>query len=129
MSLLLKTMVCLATQFGHPGDGHGGRTPTVLTGNPVTANDIGIAHRTWPVGSVVLVTNLRTKKSMLAVVIDRGPYGKLDADGNWFNARKERDREGVYRGCADLTPMLAKLIGHNQKERVKLQLLWTIDKE
>lgn len=129
MSFVLKTMVCLATQFGHPGDGHGGRTPTILTKKPVTPSDIGIAHRTWPIGSVVLVANIRTNKSVLAVVIDRGPYGKLDAQGRWFNARKERSREGAYRGCADLTPRLAKLIGHNRKERVRLTLLWTIDKE
>lgn len=136
MSFILKTMVCLSTQFGHPGDGHGGRSPTVLTGKPVTDKDIGIAHRTWPVGSVVLVTNLRTKQSMLAVVIDRGPWGKIDSKGKWFNPRerikvkgkkrgpfKDLHRKGVYRGCADLTPRLAKLIGHNRKERVRLTLL------
>ena len=123
--LILQTtiQICLATQFGHPGDGYGGRTPTVLTGKPVTATDIGIAHRTWPKGAKVSVTNLRNGKTVVAVVIDRGPYGKLDSRGRWFNSRKERKRKGTYRGCADLTPRLVKLLGHNKKEPVLIRLL------
>lgn len=115
-------MVCLSTQFGHLGDGHGGRTPTVLTKQPVTDKDVGIAHRTWPMGSVVLVENLRTGRAVFARVIDRGPYGKLSPDGRWFNARKKRKKKGKFRGCADLTPALAVLLLHNRKEQVRITL-------
>ena len=115
--------LCLSTQFGHPGDGYGGRTPTIYYGRPVSAEDMGIAHRTLPIGSTVLVLNVRTGKSAKALVIDRGPYGKLDEKGRWFNGIRHKKRKGNYRGCADLTPRLAKTIDHNGKETVQLTLL------
>lgn len=123
--ILLIMQVCLSTQFGHPGDGHGGTTPTIHTKKPVTEHDMGIAHRTWKMGARVRVKNIRTGKVAIARVIDRGPYGKTDAEGRWFNSRKKgnRQREGTYRGCADLTPKLARSIGHNGKELVKITLL------
>lgn len=123
MILLLLVNVCWSTQFGHIGDGHGGRSPTVYHQRPVSPTDVGIAHRTWPMGRTVKVENLRTGKSATARIIDRGPYGKLDSDGNWFNSRKHRDREGEFRGCADLTPKLAEMIGHDGMDKVKLTLL------
>ena len=119
---MIKVMICISTIFGYPGDGHGGRTPTVLYGRPVSPKDIGIAHRTWPMGAKIRITNLRTKLSANGVVLDRGPYGKLNKDGKWFNSRRHRDRLGRYRGCADLTPALARLIKHDGKERVRIEL-------
>ncbi len=126
--LLSLTMTCFSTQFGHLGDGYGGRSPTVLTGKPVTDKDIGIAHRTWPMGARVHVRNLRTGKSWIGIVLDRGPYGKVTPDGKWFNGapmfrKRNRGRIGKFRGCADLTPALAKLIGHNGRDRVRITLL------
>jgi len=118
---MIAVIVCWSTIFGYPGDGHGGRTPTVLHGRPVSATDMGIAHRTWKMGSRVRVTNLRTKKSALGVVLDRGPYGKLDSAGAWFNSRRERQRVGKFRGCADLTPALAVAIGHDGRDRVMIE--------
>lgn len=117
--------ICLSTQFGHAGDGYGGRSPTILYDRPVSKKDIGIAHRRWPIGSKVLVVNVRTGLEAEAVVLDRGPYGKVDDDGKWFNGRKKknREREGEYRGCADLTPRLARLIGHKGLDPVVLILL------
>ena len=35
-----------------------------------------IAHKTWPMGTVVKVENLKTHKSVYAKVIDRGPFVK-----------------------------------------------------
>lgn len=126
--ILMLTMTCFSTQFGHLGDGYGGRTPTKHTKKPVTAADVGIAHRSWPMGARVRVTNLRTGLSHVGVVLDRGPYGKLTADGAWFNGspgarRKGETRVGRWRGCADLTPTLAKLIRHNGRDRVRITLL------
>jgi hypothetical protein len=115
--------VCMSTQFGHPGDGYGGRTPTLLHDRPVEPGDMGIAHRRWPIGSPIRIKNLETDQVSYGVVLDRGPYGKTDADGNWFNARRERERDGTYRGCADLTPDLARAIGHKGKTKVKITLL------
>lgn len=120
---MIRVIVCWSTIFGYPGDGHGGRTPTVLYKRPVSATDLGIAHRAWPMGARIRITNLRTKLSAEGVVLDRGPYGKVDKDGRWFNSRRHRSRIGRYRGCADLTPALAKLIGHDGKDRVRVTLL------
>ena len=120
---MIKAIICMSTIFGQPGDGYGGRTPTVLYKRPVSVTDMGVAHRTWPMGASIRITNLRTKKSAYGVVLDRGPYGKVDADGKWFNSRRERNRIGEYRGCADLTPALAKAIGHNGRDRVRITLI------
>ena len=127
-------MICLSTIFGYPGDRHGGRTPTVLYRRPVSSTDMGIAHRTWPMGAKIRITNLRTKKSAVGVVLDRGTWGMRDAKG-WFNSRKPRNRargkalfkkigEKAYCGCVDVTYGLARLIGHNgARERVRIELL------
>jgi rare lipoprotein A len=34
------------------------------------------AHKTLPLGSRVKITSLKTKKSVVAVIVDRGPYIK-----------------------------------------------------
>jgi hypothetical protein len=137
--IFLIMQVCLSTQFGHIGDGHGGRTPTIYYKRPVSKTDMGIAHRTWPIGAKIRITNLRTKKSAVGVVLDRGSYGMRDKKG-WFNSRKKKNRarakalkaklgEKAYRGCADITYGLAAKIGHNGMERVRITLLSPDQKE
>lgn len=121
--------VCDSTIFGYTGDGYGGRTPTVLTGEPVKDYDFGIAHRTLPMGSVIKVQNLRTREVAVGVVLDRGPYGMIDARG-WFNSAREKERarayiaevgkRKAYRGCADITPALAQAISHRGRDRVRI---------
>ena len=113
----------MSTMCGSVGDKHGGRSPTVLYKRPVQPGDMGIAHRTWPMGAKIKVTNVKTKQSAFGVVLDRGPYGKVDAAGNWFNSRRERERIGKYKGCADLTPDLGKAIGHKGRTKVKITLI------
>src|SRR5215475_5614029 len=39
------------------------------------------AHRTYPFGTVVRVTNLENGRSMNVVIIDRGPFGKNRREG------------------------------------------------
>lgn len=126
---MIKTIICIATIFGFPGDKYGGRSPTVLYGRPVLPSDMGLALRSRKtLGKYFRVTNLRTKKSAIGRQIDTGPWGKLDNDGRWFNGaprfrERNRGRVGKWRGCADLTPALAKSIGHDGRERIKLELL------
>jgi hypothetical protein len=119
----MRSETCLSTEFGFPGDKYGGRTDTVLWKRPVRPGDMGIAHRRWPMGSWVVVENLRTGLSVIAQVADRGPYGKLDPKGAWFNGARDRDRVGEWRGCADLMPDVVDAIDHNGKDRVKLTRL------
>jgi len=120
---------CDSTIFGFKGDEYGGRSPTVLTGKPVTDADVGIAHRTWRMGTRVKIKNLRTGLVATGIVLDRGPYGMVDENG-WFNSMLEKDRakarilkvgrRKAYRGCADITPSFAKKLGHIGRDKIKL---------
>lgn len=48
------------------------------SGKILSPKTVGIAHRTLPFGSVVLVKNLNNGKSFKTKVIDRGPFIKED---------------------------------------------------
>lgn len=134
-------VTCSATSFGRPGDKHGGRTPTLLYKRPVGPKDFGLAHRTWPLGARVKITNTRNGKSSIGVVLDRGTYGMRDSKG-WFNSKKRfkskartklnrlrakklllEKGEAAYCGCGDLTYPTADKIGHRGRNEVELELL------
>lgn len=65
--------------LGHPQFGlaswYGSEFQGVATasGEPYDMNRLTAAHRTLPLGSTILVTNLRNHKSLLLKVNDRGP--------------------------------------------------------
>ena len=63
----------------------------VATGGRLNCEKLTAAHRTFPLGSQVLVTNLDNDKSVIVTINDRGPYNKKD--------------------IIDLTPAAAKKIG------------------
>jgi len=67
------------------------------------------AHRTYPFGTVVRVTNLQNKRSVNVVIVDRGPYGK-------------NRREGAI---IDVSPAVAARLGilRTGQARVKLEVL------
>lgn len=44
------------------------------TGKRIQHHKPALAHRTLPIGTMVKITNIRTRKSVVAVVEDRGPY-------------------------------------------------------
>ena len=56
------------------GPGFHGRK--MANGDVFDMNDISIAHRTLPLGMKVKITNLKNGKSIVAPVLDRGPYVK-----------------------------------------------------
>jgi rare lipoprotein A len=59
------------------------------TGKKLTRHLPAVAHKTLPMGSKVKITSHRTKKSVIAVVEDRGPYTKgRIVDLNLVAARK-----------------------------------------
>ena len=109
--------VCMSTVFGHTGDKHAGGN-TILLKRPVEPGDMGIAHRTLPMGSTVAVQNTKTGMIAIGKVIDRGPYGAI-LDGSWLIKRKPTD-PGKWRGCVDLTPDMAKAIGHKGFDTVRV---------
>jgi rare lipoprotein A len=59
------------------------------TGKPLTRHLPAVAHKTLPIGTKVKITSHRTKKSVVAVVEDRGPYtrGRI-VDLNLVAARR-----------------------------------------
>jgi rare lipoprotein A len=44
------------------------------TGKPLHHKIPAAAHKTLPIGSMVKITSVRTKKSVVVVIEDRGPY-------------------------------------------------------
>jgi rare lipoprotein A len=59
------------------------------SGQILTPQTIGIAHKTLPLGSQVKLTDPRTKKTLTVPVVDRGPYvGDRQADLTDATAKK-----------------------------------------
>jgi rare lipoprotein A len=75
--LLLFPMVSEAsyTQVG-VASWYGKENTRSSTGKRLTRHLPAVAHKTLPMGSKVRITSHRTKKSVVAVVEDRGPYTK-----------------------------------------------------
>ena len=63
------TPVGLASWYGQP---HQGRT--TASGARVSRQPSTAAHRSWPLGTKVKVTNLRTTQQVVVTINDRGPY-------------------------------------------------------
>ena len=59
----------LASWYGPPYHNHRGSNGEIYDQNALTA-----AHRTLPMNSVVRVTNLQTKQSVVVRITDRGPF-------------------------------------------------------
>ena len=75
--LLLFPIVAEAsyTQVG-VASWYGSENTRSATGKPLTRHLPAVAHKTLPMGTKVKITSHRTKKSVVAVVEDRGPYTK-----------------------------------------------------
>ncbi|MBU1557559.1 septal ring lytic transglycosylase RlpA family protein [Patescibacteria group bacterium] len=88
----LKAYKGVASWYG-PGF-HGKR---MANGEIFNQNEILIAHRNWPLGTKVLLTNLDNGETAIAQVKDRGPYTK--------------DKKGQYTRDIDCSFGLAKRLG------------------
>jgi rare lipoprotein A len=79
------------------------------SGERFSSHSLCAAHRTWPMGSLVRVTNLRNGRTALVRINDRGPF-----------------REGRV---IDLTPAAASAIGLSKAQgltKVRLELLHAV---
>lgn len=95
----LKSFVCLSSWYGGQFDGQ-------LTANGEIYDMYGqtAAHPTLPLGSVVRVVNLKTHRSAVVRINDRGPYvpGR-DLDVSYQVARELGfDKRGLARVRVDL---------------------------
>jgi rare lipoprotein A (peptidoglycan hydrolase) len=91
------------------GPGFNGRK--MANGQVYDMNDISVAHRTLPFGTKLKITNLINGKSLIAPVLDRGPYIK--------NSKGQFTRE------VDLSSAAADALGtkHSGVVRVKIEPL------
>lgn len=55
---------------------YGKENKIASTGKRLHNNIPAAAHKTLPIGSRVKITSLKTSKSVVAVIVDRGPYTK-----------------------------------------------------
>lgn len=83
---ILLTLEGVASYYAD--DYHGKQTSN---GEVFNMNDLTAAHRTFPFGTKVLVTNLENKKSVVVRVNDRGPFKETRIIDVSLAAAKELD--------------------------------------
>ena len=98
-------------------------------GQWVDPNQPYCASRTIPCGTWVYIENLSSGGHAWCKVLDRGPYGKIDKNGNWFNAAKDRKqakeegkplRVGQYRSIIDMSPLVSLSLGSKGMSTVRV---------
>lgn len=127
---------CLATVFANI-DKKTGKVEKMAgekffcTGQKTNPKAFGIAHRSWPCNTLVLIVNIRNGRTIKVRVIDRGPFWNIprscsrDALGFASHACWKRGhgkvklRNGFVRGnCVDMTPPVARRLRLRGKEPV-----------
>ena len=86
---VLSSEVGLASWYGSPYHNARGANGQIYNQNAMTA-----AHRTLPLGTVVRVTNLATRQSVVVTITDRGPFV---ADRILDLSRAAARKTGVWR--------------------------------
>ena len=103
---ILKTQIGDATFYASHFQGR-----KTASGRIFDTNKSMAAHRTYPFGTVVRVTNLGNRRSVNVVIVDRGPYSKNRREGTIID---------LSRAAAEKLGIIKR--GH---ARVKLEvLLW-----
>jgi len=74
-TLLLLTLTAYSSETGM-ASWYGSENTRSSTGKKLTNTTPAAAHRTLPIGTKVKVTSLKTKKSVIVLIEDRGPYTK-----------------------------------------------------
>jgi rare lipoprotein A len=80
MRLLVTAMLILTTASseGNQQKGiaswYGTENRVSSTGKLIQHHRPALAHRTLPIGTMVKITNIKSNKSVIAIVEDRGPY-------------------------------------------------------
>ena len=136
-TLFSEPEICVASVFGTPGDKLSG-TYSACSGEKLEEFEYGIAHRKLPCGTKVIIKNRKTQRFTLAKVVDRGPYGAGTPGLDWYIKRKQDESPPEdlchqlndanclprpWRGCIDLLPGTADLIGLSGRSEVKMWVL------
>jgi rare lipoprotein A len=72
--LILTTASSEASQQKGVASWYGTENRISSTGKRIQHHRPALAHRTLPIGTMVKITNVKSNKSVIAVVEDRGPY-------------------------------------------------------
>jgi len=80
----------------------------MANGQPFLPNQMTIAHRHIPLGTMVLIEHKATRRRVWAEVTDRGPYGAM-YEGEWV-LKIWRSDPGEWRGVADLSIGVARAL-------------------
>ncbi len=72
--LILTTASSEASQQKGVASWYGTENRVSSTGKRIQHHRPALAHRTLPIGTMVKITNVKSNKSVIAVVEDRGPY-------------------------------------------------------
>ena len=73
--LFFVSLNSFATEVGY-ASWYGKENSISSTGKRLVPGRPALAHRTLPIGTKVKITSLKTQKSVIAIVEDRGPYIK-----------------------------------------------------
>ena len=86
---------------------------TTASGEPYDMNDLTAAHRTLPMGSWVKVTDLKTDRSVIVRINDRGPVARNRIIDLSYSAARLLGMRGVDRVRLDVlqTPEVAENLG------------------
>ncbi len=103
-----KAQVGKASWYGRIFQSH-----KTASGEPYDMNDLTAAHRTLPMGSWVKVTDLKTARSVIVRINDRGPVARNRIIDLSYSAAKVLGMRGVDRVRLDIlqTPELAENLG------------------
>ena len=80
--------------------------------------DHGVAHRTLACGTRLGICNQRTGRCTTAYVVDRGPWGALNHNGEWHVRTGKLLPGEHYRGVLDLLPGVYSAIDLQRIEQV-----------
>jgi hypothetical protein len=116
--------VGVGSRYGGPKDTRwGGQAMACAPDRFVDGRVHTCAHRTHRCGTVLMVENARNGRRTLCRVMDRGPYGAIDAEGVWHVEIKLK-AGSRRRGILDMTPAVFAAIGMRSMTPVKV---WVID--
>lgn len=78
LNIIIALVLYSTTVFGQVGmaSWYGAENSKSSTGKRLIRNKPAVAHKTLPFGTKVKVTCIKSKKTVIAVVDDRGPYTK-----------------------------------------------------
>jgi rare lipoprotein A len=78
-------LACLVAAFDRPGNAGAGQALAAIysqtdgktaSGERFSAGQLTAAHRTLPFGTMVRVTNLKNRRTVVVRINDRGPFNK-----------------------------------------------------